>query len=211
MLEKNIKEAEDKQKAYAKAYMILCLIIAVSVTTYTILKAREYITINAGIELNNKLIEALKADTTTEKAAYETSRAAFDELAVEIEKKLKSIFPEKDDYTALTRQIDKLEEDLNRIGDPFEISNIDFMDPKTEGNYAILPFRMNIRASGENFTKFLHTMENSGALNDGLRLMDVSSIRLSFAEEGGEGEGETGATKIITFSVLINAYFQGAK
>jgi hypothetical protein len=173
---------------------------------YTIFKTREYITLKAGISANAEMIDLLQADAVQEKALYEINKEKNDEIISEIEKKLKTLFPENDEYTALTRQIDQLEEDLNRKSDPFEISNIDYMSVVKEANYSYLPLRMNIKSSGENFTKFLHLMENSGSLNDGLRLMDISSIRLSFQES----EEQTGEN-MINFTVLLNAYFQSGK
>ncbi len=206
MFEKQIQEFEEKQKSYAKAYMILCLVVIIIFGTYSSLKIREYITLKAGTEANTKLISLLQAEASTERASYEINRKKTDEIIEEIEKKLETIFPVNDDYTQLTRQIDKIEDQLNRTNDPFEISSLDYMNVLKEGKYSILPIRMNIKSSGENFTKFLHLVENSGSLNDGLRLMDVSSIRLSFQDARSPEE-----TNMINFSVLINAYFQGGK
>lgn len=206
MLEKQLQEYEEKQKSYAKSYMILCLVVLLSFGTYTGFKIREYITLKSGVDTNAKLITVLQTDASSEKAAYEINRTKNEEIITEIEKKLKSLFPETDDYTNLTRQLDKIEEDLNRINDPFEVSNIDFMNVSNDGKYSILPIRMSIKSSGENFTKFLHFLENSGSLNDGFRLMDISSIRLSFQEAS-----EPGEQNMINFSVLLNAYFQGGK
>jgi hypothetical protein len=206
MIEKQIQEFEEKQKSYAKAYMILCLVVIIIFGTYSSLKIREYITLKAGTEANTKLISLLQAEASTERASYEINRKKTDEIIEEIEKKLETIFPVNDDYTQLTRQIDKIEDQLNRTNDPFEISSLDYMNVLKEGKYSILPIRMNIKSSGENFTKFLHLVENSGSLNDGLRLMDVSSIRLSFQDARSPEE-----TNMINFSVLINAYFQGGK
>lgn len=206
MLEKQVQEYESKQKSYAKAYMVLCLVVLLSFGVYTVFKTREYITLKAGVSANAEMIKLLQADAVQEKALYEVNKVKSDEILSEIEKKLRALFPESDDYTALTRQIDKLEEDLNRKADPFEISNIDYLNVVNEGKYSILPLRMNIKSSGENFTKFLHLMENSGSLNDGLRLMDISSIRLSFQDAE-----EEGGTNMINFTVLLNAYFQSGK
>lgn len=206
MLEKQVQEYEAKQKAYAKAYMVLCLIVLLSFGTYTVFKIREYITLKAGVSANAEMITLLQADAVQEKALYEINKAKSDETIFEIEKKLNTLFPSTDDYTALTRQIDKIEEDLNRKNDPFEISNIDYLNIVNEANYSILPLRMNIKSSGENFTRFLHLMENSGSLNDGLRLMDLSSIRLSFQDAEQEG-----GKNMINFTVLLNAYFQSGK
>ena len=63
--------------------------------------------------------------------------------------------------------------------------------------------RLSIRSSSSNFTKFLHHIENSGNLESGVRLMDISSIKLNFEDSSRAGEAS-----IINFNVQINAYFQ---
>ncbi len=204
MLERQIKEFDDKQKAYVKAYTIMCVVVFLSLSAYIYIKGSQYMVFRTAVATNNDLITVLHNQNTVEKAAYDTNKENFDKVSAEIEKKLKMIFPANDDYTVLTKQIDVIEEELNRSNDTFEISNIDYQSVKDMGNYSILPLRMNIKSSGENFTRFLHKIENSGALNDQVRLMDISSIRLSFQEIEELGKFE----KMINFSVLINAYFQ---
>lgn len=204
MLEKQVKEFEAKQKSYLRIYMIMCLTVFLSLSGYIYVKGSQYLALKDGVVKNNEMIEVLQNEVAIEKAAYDTNKESFDETASEIAKKMEKIFPENDNYTTLTKQIDLIEDELNRSNDPFEISNIDYQEDAEADEYSILPLRMNIKSSGKNFTKFLHMIENSGALNGELRLMDISSIRLSFQE----ADENTNADQMITFSVLINAYFQ---
>ena len=180
----------------------MCLIVFVSLTIFVFLKYGEYSTIKQAIALNEERILNIGENVSNEKAIYETNKEGFKQTSEDISKKLSSVFPSTNGYTELTRQIDVLEEELNRINDPFEISNLDFQEPVQEENYSFLPLRMNIKSSSQNFQKFLHKLENSGSLNDSLRLMDISSIKLSFQDNAETDE------KMINFSVLINAYFQ---
>jgi hypothetical protein len=163
---------------------------------------QQYSVARAASEKNQELIVALRDRVSDEKAIYDNKKDGFNTLNKEIDEKLEFIFPDEDDYTSLTRQIDSFEEELSRKNNPFEISNIDYQSIVEEGVYAILPFRMNILSSADNFTKFLHLIENSGSLGDQIRLMDIQSIRLNF-ESSDEGVSET-----INFTVQINAYFQ---
>lgn len=191
-----------QQKSHIKVYIFLCLILVASMGFYSYKKWQQYALIKQGTEQNKALIELKRDEVKDEGILYEDNKSVFDNLNEEIENKLETIFPSSDNYTALTRQIDTYEQELATKNDPFEIANIDYQNPTSNENYSILPMRMNIRSSTDNFTKFLHLVENSGALDNDIRLMDISSIRLDFGEEG------ESASKEINFSVQINAYFQ---
>lgn len=191
-----------RQKSHIRAYIFLCLILVASMGFYSYKKWQEYNLVRDGAEQNKVLVELKRDEVKDEGILYEDSKSGFDNLNEEIENRLETIFPSNDNYTALTRQIDAYEQELATKNDPFEIANIDYQNPISNENYSVLPMRMNIRSSADNFTKFLHLVENSGALDSDIRLMDISSIRLDFGEEG------ESASKEINFSVQINAYFQ---
>ncbi|MFH1284188.1 MAG: hypothetical protein ABIH78_01190 [Candidatus Peregrinibacteria bacterium] len=193
-----------RQKMHIKVYGILILIVIVSLGFYAYQNWKEYTLEKQAVSVNKELISVLRDKSSNEKSQYDSQKKEFDDMRKDIETKLAYIFPSNDDYTTLTRQLDSAEEDLSRKNSPFEISNIDYQDVTDNENYSILPFRMNIRSSRENFTKFLHLIETSGALDEKVRLMDISSIRINFENPG---EEET-ANEIINFTVQINAYFQ---
>ncbi len=189
---------------HIKAYALLCLIIVVCIGFFSYQKWQEYSISTQAVSKNKELIVALRNKASDEKSLYESKKDGFNNLNKEIEEKLKYILPASDNYTELTRQIDAFEEELSRKNNPFEVSNIDYQSIIETENYSVLPFRMNIKSSDENFTQFLHLIENSGALDDQIRLMDIQSIRLNFSDEENEGT----ETETIDFTVQINAYFQ---
>ena len=78
------------------------------------------------LESNSEFIGALKDEVSDEKSDYEVNRNSFLALNKEIEDKLSVIFPETDEYTELTRQMDGIEEDLSSPKNPFEISSIKY-------------------------------------------------------------------------------------
>lgn len=198
------KLEERRQKLHIRTYALLCAILTFAMGFYSYTKWTEYDMASRGVSQNKQFITFLRTEVGNEKTVSDTNKPKYNQLSKDIEQKLKVIFPANDDYTALTRQIDSYEEDLSKKTSPFEISNIDYQTAIEEENYSILPFRMNIRSSSENFTKFLHLIENSGTLKDKIRLMDISSIRLNFESND---EDQT-APEIINFAVQINAYFQ---
>lgn len=188
------------QKLYIKVYAVLCLIILASMGFYSYQKWQEYSLIKTAVEKNKDLVTVLRESVSDEKSTYELNKNGFNSMNEEIEEKLGYIFPSIEDYTSLTRQIDEFEEELSKKNSPFNISNIEYMTAEDVGDYSVLPLRMSIESSDDNFTKFLHLLENSGSLDDQIRLMDIQSIRLNFNEEDD--------SNIINFTVQINAYFQ---
>lgn len=198
------KILERRQKLQIKAYLVLCIILLLSMGFYTYKKWEEYSISKTGVEQNKEFITLLREKVTEEKANYEEQKDSFTDLDKTISDKLEMIFPSKDDYTGLTRQFDIYEKQLNKRNNPFEISTIDYQQPivKEELTYSVLPLRMSIKSSRENFKEFLHLIENSGSFDEEVRLMDISSIRLSFPQSDSEEETQ------IQFSIQLNAYFQ---
>lgn len=189
---------------YIKAYAVLCLVLILSFGFYSYKKWQQYTGYRAIVETQKTFITELRDELSDEKAYYEGNKDGFDNLTEEIGASLALIFPGEDNYTSLTRQIDDFEKELSKKNNPFEVSSIDYQTPSETDLYSVLPMRMSIRSSNENFRKFLHLVENSGSLVDQVRLMDISSIRLNFLNS----DEKTDGPEIINFTVQINAYFQ---
>lgn len=198
------KILERREKLHVRTYLMLCLILLLSVGFYSYKKWQEYSLAKLGLTQNQSYIELLRNEAAGEKTTYESDQKDFQKVNKVMVENLKVIFPDSDNYTNLTRQIDKFEAELSKKNEPFEIANIDYQAVIETETYSVLPLRMNIRSSDGNFTKFLHLVENSGALDEEIRLMDISSIRLNFDT----GSAEKTGPEIINFSVQINAYFQ---
>lgn len=194
---------KQRQKMNIKIYSVLCALLFVWVGWYFFQKWTAYSAAREAVAQNSVTVETLQTKISEAKGRYDSEKAELGDLQKDVETKLTYVFPTQDDYTVLTRQMDSYEEELFKKNSLFEISSIDFSTPTSDERYSILPVRMNIRSSAANFTKFLHLMENSGSLNDQMRLMDISSIRLNFENSQGDS-----ALELIDFTVQINAYFQ---
>lgn len=193
-----------RQIVYTKVYAGLCLILLLLTGVFSYFKWQTYQDVRDFTSSNKDFIVTLGKEASSEKAEYESHKTAFADLNKEVEDKLNTIFPTSGSYTALTRQIDSYEEELSSKNNPFEISNLSYQEVVSTDKYSMLPLQMSIRSSADNFTKFLHLIENSGALNGQVRLMDLSSITLNFESLG----VEVGQPEIINFNVQVNAYFQ---
>lgn len=198
------KILEKKQKFKVKLYAILLVLLMAGLGTYFYFQWQEYAFAKERVAKGEDLQASLSEEALAQAESYDEVKGEFEGLYTEIDQKLQVIFPTEDDYTQLTRQLDEIELSLAKKSDTFEVSNISFQNVVAEEDYNVLPLRMNIRSSRENFTRFLHLIEESGGMESGTRLMDISSIRLSF-----ENAKEENATEdLVSFSVQINAYFQ---
>ncbi len=193
-----------RQMLYIKAYAILCLILGMTGGYYFYNNWNEYAFLQSGYTKNLELATEAKSSQSAETEKYNLLKPQIDQQNEELEQELSAVFPDDDKYTEIVRQMDAFEEELATKSNPFEVANVDFQNPIKQEEYSILPFRMSIRSSAANFTKFLHLIENSGALNDKIRLMDISSIRVNFEKS----DTLDLKAKIINFTVQINAYFQ---
>lgn len=194
---------ERRQKIHIRSYAALCIILFLTMGFYSYKKFQEYSYIKGGLQTSTIISEQLRSEVGNVKTQYDNNKKNFDQLDKVIDQNLSIVFPFDDNYTELTRQLDSYEEDLAKNNSPFEVSNIEYQSAVEGDNYSILPFRMTIKSSSDNFTKFLHLIEDSGAFDGNVRLMDISSIKLNF-ESRSEGQSE----QLINFTVQINAYFQ---
>ncbi len=186
---------------WKKVYAVASLVVIIIVVGYGYFSWKTLSEYKEGINTNKALIADVEAQLREQEDQYLSDKESFEDLYQMVDRKVAAVFPLEDQYTELTRQMDAFEEELTSKTNPFEISNINYQNPYENDNYAVLPLRMSIRSSADNFKKFLHLVENSGSLSDEIRLMDISSIKLNFSENENEKE-------MINFSVNINAYFQ---
>lgn len=193
-----------RQELQKKIYAVLCVLLICGMGAYTYFKWQKLVTLREGVLNDKTIIATLTKQLPEEKNAYNAAKPSFDNLSTKIDNSIKEILPQGEQYTELTRRLDMLEEKFNSKANPFEVSNIDFQTPVVKDTYGILPFRMSIRASADNFGEFLKLMQTSGSFSNQMRLMNISSIRLNF-ENADQG---TGGPEMITFNVQINAYFQ---
>ena len=198
------KLIEQRQLMAKKAYGVLLGIIVVFGGYYFYGQWQDYSYMKTGLENGEKTVEFLRNLAKEERNKYEENKANFDSLSEVINEKIKAIFPPDEQLTAMTRQLDLIEYKLAETNELFQISNIDFQSVQEVDDYMILPIRMNIRSSENNFTRFLHLIENSGSLSDSMRIMDISAIRINFENSG----SELSRSDIVNFAVQVNAYFQ---
>lgn len=203
--EKSFKSKDLQLKIFGGLSLILAVFLGyyIFTNTMTFLGMREDIAeikqLHAAIQTTDKRLDG----------ELENIKAENEELIASINDELNYVFPETENHTLLTRTIESFSSDLNRLKNPFIISNLNYMTAQQskDGDYMILPTKMTIHSSHENFIKFLEYAENSGTLSDKTRLLDIKSIVINFVSPSGS-QGNTSGKDEINFNVSINSYFK---
>lgn len=197
---------KSREKMYIKAYALLIILILAGSGFYSYKKYMDYDFLKKGFASNEVVLKELATASVSEQNTYEDKKAEFYAFSDMVNKSVVSIFPSSEQYTELTKKMEEIEGQLSTTSNPIEISNITYQKPIKLNGYSVLPFRMSVRASNANFTKFLKMIESSGSVDSGLRLMDVPSIRLNF--QNTDNQDFASDNEIIDFTVQVNAYFQ---
>ena len=151
---------------------------------------------------NQAFIEKLQSEFKTAREKYEASNGQFADSQKTFQSKLLTVLPAGEQYTRITRDFDNFFEKNFTSKNKFIASSMRFGQgiASEAGSYAILPISLNIESSEENFSKFLDFINSSGKIEDGGRIMDIQSIRISLPEEGSGGD--------LSYTVNINAYYR---
>ncbi|PKL36628.1 hypothetical protein CVV38_01860 [Candidatus Peregrinibacteria bacterium HGW-Peregrinibacteria-1] len=192
-----------KQNFQVKVYSLLCLVLVAVIGFYGYVRVQEYLALQEIVAESDELISNLELEAATERAQYESVKGEFSAFLESLNKKMENIFPVADNYILLTRQFDYIEDSFATLTNTFQISNLVFSEPVYLEDYSILPVRVTIASSLVNFDNFLKLIENSGDFDAETRLMDLTSVRLSFPSGANTKNNE-----IINFTVSLNAYFQ---
>lgn len=194
-------------KRSANFYFLLVLLIVVGVTYYS---AKSYFELADKKEIvlkSQHLMEDAGKNLDDLAAEYESLKESHDALLKTVDGEISAVFPELEEYTNLTRELDSYFKSKNTSKNPLVATNLQYGSPKLseDQSYYVLPITMTISSSKENFFDFLDYIKNSGSLSTKTRIMDIASIQINFRDPSG-GEKEGGEE--INFNVRLNAYYQ---
>lgn len=192
-------------------YSAFSLLLISTTVVYGIFQFRIFKAESAAIIDNEKRVAELSDIIIQEKSRFQKVGEIHAERQRDFEKKIESILPDDENYIDLTRLLDDYFAEQDTANNPVLVSSLRFGKgtplASTPGIYA-LPISMNIEATRNNFFKFLDFVKNSGSLDTGMRLMDITSIQLNFPEGG---EVIKDLKQKINFTVEMNAYYQTPK
>lgn len=188
--------------------MIGVIIVGLFVSYYGIEKYLEYSDKTTIVSESEKELVSLNQTNKIEGDAYTKVQTDYKDSDESMLKELALVFPSQENYTELTKIFDAYFLENNRANNPIIATDMQFGTPIADksGKYNILPISMNITASEANFYKFLSYVQDSGTLSKKLRLLDLKSVQMNFAEDD-TGPASANKNKI-QFRAEIQAYFQ---
>jgi len=193
-----------------RLYSVLTLILLVILGYYTYTNVINLMEVRAETATNESLLDDLNATNQRIETELETIKTENQDLTLTIQKQLDLVLPKSESLTSLTRVLESFASDIHRIKNPFMLTNLQFTKSKgaqDDLGYEVLPFKMTIQSSYDNFFKFLEFVENSGTLSDETRLLDIQSIVINFVAPTGS-ESNTSGKDEINFNVSMNAYYR---
>lgn len=207
------KQAFYKNRRFQiQIYGILSVILFLIIGYFSYTNIMKMLDMRATSASYEDLHSSLTVSENRVEEEYLSVREENKELAQQIQNELQFVFPKNENHTVLTRTLDQLSNDLNRSLEPFMMNNLQYMAPKDaeDDGYMVLPLKMTIHSSYNNFFAFLRYVQNSGSLRDKTRLLDMPSIVINFVSPSGT-EGNISGQKEINFNVSANAYFRSTE
>jgi hypothetical protein len=204
------------KKDYSKSirtYTIVTFIIGAVIVFYGYQQFSKLATVNAALASEQAQAVTLQESSDAFANDYDTMKKTFESANSNSLNALQAVYPSTENYTELTRQLDKYFLDTGTTADPLFTNDIRFSRPVIDEkkNYAVLPFTMSVTASKNSFAKLMRYIENSGDLESKTRLMEIRSISISFPS-GQQAPLSTAPTKakssVYNLSLSMNAYFQ---
>lgn len=199
-------------------YVLITLIILGVGGYFGFQNYTEYQAARTALNSENETLATLKASADIAKTNYYALKKDMDAQNAGVNQSIEQILPSNEDFTDLARQLDKYFLNTSATTSPMFLSNLSFSNPNTQaGELAILPFNMSISGNEDGFKKFLEYVENSGDLNAETRLLDFTSINLSYSTDQEvsptTGTDETTASvfspvRTINASLNLRAFFQ---
>lgn len=209
------KEAPRKNYGRStRAFFALAAVVLIGAGVYGYMQYTKLTEVQSAIASEGALLGKMQAAEKQIQAEYVNIKSAYDSDFSSVRESIEQVFPAEEKYTELTRLLDDFViESNNSTLNPIFMSNLSFSQPMydNEKGYAVLAFTLTLETTRENFEKFLQFIENSGSLENGIRLMEVESISLNLPTTDAS-PFDTGdvVAKIPTMSVnlSLNAYFQ---
>ena len=204
------------RKNYSKStrtYIFLTVIVLIASIVYGYIQYQKLSTVNLAIANGQTQLRDLQSAEKQISADYAAIKDVYEENFDTIRTSIEQVYPSEEYYTRLTRLLDNYVIMNNQTTlNPIFMSDLRFSSPRIdkENDYAILPFTLTLSTSRDNFEKFLAFVENSGSLEEGVRLMDIRSITMSLPSSEVSTFGSTVESDIplMNVSMSLNAYFQ---
>lgn len=188
-----------------RAYWLLVIIIAAAIGYYSFTQFSDLMHKTNAINHQSAAFNDLENERLKEEAEFKSLKEQKKDFEQKLENDVNQIVPAGENFTNLTRDLDAFFLGLSKSNNPIFVSNLQYGSPAKDpsGELSYLPVNLTIESSKDNFFNFLNYIEESGNLNDKVRLMDIQSIKINFKNGGTGGE--------VSLNVSLNAYFRSSQ
>lgn len=195
-----------------QSYVFLTVILIVAASVYGYFQFTDLTAARAALNSEQAQLSQLQTAEKQISQDYVVIKNAYNETYKDIRESVNAVLPTEEYYTDLTKQLDEFMYEYNTEKSPIFMSDLKFSKARVEAenDYSVLPFSLTLSTTRQNFEEFLKFVSNSGSLEDGTRLIDITSISISFPTQpvGLSATPETQQSRIINVSVSLNAYYQ---
>ena len=204
--------AKKNYQGQIRNYTLLTLLSFGLAVGYCYLQYTTFAKAQQALQDEQVQVATLSNNNAKFKETYLELKGVFDKDFQNLKDSTETVFPKEENYTELTRKLDAFTEQNNSSAQPMFMSDLKFSEARIDKNkdFAVLPFTLTLTTTRDNLEKFLSFIESSGSLSDNIRLMDVSSISISFATQSRQSAVSSGAkaNQLLNVSLALNAYFQ---
>jgi len=204
---KTVTIPKKNYKRKIQTYVAMTVFLLAIAGVYGFFQFRELMAVKSALASGQQELADLQNNEKQIAADYASLKESYNEDYRSIRESINAVLPIEESYTELTKQLDDFMYENNSTQNPIFMSDLKFSKPRTdiEADYAILPFSLTLSTTRDNFEKFIKHVENSGSLEDGTRLMDITSISINFPVNQDE---LSSGTPSMSVSISMNAYFQ---
>ncbi|MDP2624703.1 MAG: hypothetical protein Q8P27_00790 [Candidatus Peregrinibacteria bacterium] len=163
--------------------LIIGLVVMGITGWYGYNKFNELSDVKETVELTDDVLFDVESESREITENYQDAKKNSVDTYSENKEKIDTVFPEKEDLTSFTRALDDFSFENHYSSNPFFVSQLTYGDVVSEDDYRYIPITMTLETSEKNLYKFIEYVNNSGSLDNGVRLMAINAITLQLSED----------------------------
>jgi hypothetical protein len=158
------------------------------------------------VDALNILKVQLKDELTKTESDYVNLKKNNQKEYAIFEESLATILPKDEAITNFNRQLEAYFNSINGEGNPIFLESITYGSAKELEDYKgvfALPFSLTFNGTNTNFFKTIEYLENSGAIGNSTRLVEVKKININYDKKSDKDS----KIELIDFQIDAYAYF----
>lgn len=165
-----------EKRKFIVGIALIVIAIALGAWQWTVMQANV-----ERVELASQTAAELTKTNKSLTAEYQDVKAEVVRTREQAEQALSLVYPTDENITDFTRMIDNFAAKNNFSSNPFFVNNLSYQNAK-EG---YVPVQMSVKTSKKNLEKFLDYVEQSGSLENEVRLMSIEEMNINTPDEYG--------------------------